>query len=430
TLTRMALTRIELTQMAGPTALLLTIGLLLTGCVTKQVRTVDMTPPTQSAVAIDEALLLDVGVAVFDANVPEDYDAQVENMIQPEIRRAEANYFPYFAKNLLQSTGNWGAVRVVPVPTHAVDVIVNGKILHSTGERMEAELTVTDATGRRWFSRTYTALASKYAYDPAVPSTVDPFQSVYKALANDMLAFRETLTPVQVLEIRRVAEMQFARDFAPDAFGDYVTPADDGSLTVTRLPAEDDPMIARVRKVRDREYLFIDTLDEYYESYQRDVFPTYQNWRKASYQEAIAYEELRAQARARAIGGTVDMVGGVAAMVESDDPAVDVGGIVAVMGGAVTLKSALDKRAEAEMHAEAMAEIGASAETELMPQTIDLENQVVRLKGTVDEQYGQLRGLLRELYFKDLDLPVPPLAGMDEAPTDDPIPLPPAPPAP
>lgn len=401
-------------------ALLLSIVLSVSGCVTKQVRTVDMTPPTQSTTVTDEALLLDVGVAVFDANVPEDYDAQVENMIQPEIRRAEANYFPYFAKNLLQSTGNWGAVRVVPVPTHAVDVIVNGKILHSTGERMEAELSVTDATGRRWFTRTYKSLASKYAYDPAVPATVDPFQSVYKSLANDMLAFRETLTAAQILEIRRVAEMQFARDFAPDAFGDYLTQNETGDLRVVRLPAENDPMIARVRKVRDREYLFIDTLDEYYESYQRDMFSTYQNWRKASYEEAIAYEELRAQSRAQAIGGTVAMVGGVAAMVESDEPEVDIGGIVAVMGGAVTLKSALDKRAEAAMHAEALEEIGASAETELMPQTIDLENQVVRLKGTVDEQYGQLRALLRELYFKDLELPVPPLADAPEAVSDSP----------
>lgn len=401
-------------------ALLLSIVLSVSGCVTKQVRTVDMTPPTQSTTVTDEALLLDVGVAVFDANVPEDYDAQVENMIQPEIRRAEANYFPYFAKNLLQSTGNWGAVRVVPVPTHAVDVIVNGKILHSTGERMEAELSVTDATGRRWFTRTYKSLASKYAYDPAVPATVDPFQSVYKSLANDMLAFRETLTAAQILEIRRVAEMQFARDFAPDAFGDYLTQNETGDLRVVRLPAENDPMIARVRKVRDREYLFIDTLDEYYESYQRDMFSTYQNWRKASYEEAIAYEELRAQSRAQAIGGTVAMVGGVAAMVESDEPEVDIGGIVAVMGGAVTLKSALDKRAEAAMHAEALEEIGASAETELMPQTIDLENQVVRLKGTVDEQYGQLRALLRELYFKDLELPVPPLADALEAVSDSP----------
>jgi hypothetical protein len=397
--------------LARPATLIGLLGLLLLGgCVSKQIRTVDMTPPTQAATLPDESLLLDVGVAVFDPNVPESYDEQVEALIQPEIRRGEANYFPYFAKNLLQSTGNWGAVRVVPVPTHAVDVIVDGKILHSTGERLEMEITVSDATGREWFTKTYEALASKYAYEPTVPQTVDPFQAIYKGVADDMLAYRETLSREEILRIRRTAEMQFARDFAPDAFADYLRTDTAGTVTLLRLPAEDDPMLARVRRIRDREYLFIDTLDEYYENYHRAVYTPYQSWRKATYEEAIAYEELRAQSRARAIGGTIAMVGGVAAMVESDDSAVDVGGLVSVIGGAVTLKSAITKRAEAEMHAEALQEVGVAAEAELVPQTIDLENQVIRLQGTVEEQYAELRGILRDLYFQDLDLPTPPVA--------------------
>jgi len=384
------------------------VVLALGGCVSKEVRTVDMTPPQQSATITDERLLLDVGVAVFDPNVPESYDEQVETLIQPEIRRAEASYFPYFAKNLLQSTGNWGAVRVVPVPTHAVDVVIDGKILHSTGERLSMEITVNDATGRRWFSKTYESLASKYAYDPAISQTIDPFQAIYKGLADDMLAFRDTLTPEQIAEIRTAAEMQFARDFAPDAFGGYLRAGPDGKTELLRLPAEDDPMLARVRRVRDREYLFIDTLDEYYENYHRAIYSPYQNWRRATYEEAIAYEQLRAQARARLIGGTVAMVGGVAAMVESNDPAVDLGGLISVIGGAVTLKSAIEKRAEAEMHSEALQEVGAAAEAEFVPHTIELENQVVRLQGTVEEQYQELRGILRDLYFEDLDLPPPP----------------------
>ncbi|MBX3708106.1 MAG: hypothetical protein KF911_15885 [Pseudomonadales bacterium] len=407
----MGIANIRAAGLPAAPALCALLLLATAGCVSREVRSVDMTPPQQSAEVIDEQLLLDVGVAVFDANVPENYDEQVEQLIQPEVRRAEANYFPYFAKNLLQSTGNWGAVRVVPVATHAVDVVVNGRILHSTGEQLTLELTVTDATGRQWFSKTYESLASKYAYDPIVPQSIDPFQAVYKALADDMLAFRESLTPAQIADIRATAEMRFARDFAPDAFGDYLRETPAGQLQLLRLPAESDPMLARVRRVRDREYLFIDTLDEYYENYHRALYPPYQNWRRATYEEAIAYKELRAQARARAIGGTVAMVGGVAAMVESDNPAVDVGGLVSIIGGAVTLKSAIAKRAEAEMHGEALQEVGAAAEAEVVPHTLELENQIVRLQGTVEEQYRELRGILRNLYFEDLDLPPPPLPG-------------------
>lgn len=383
------------------------IAVLCTGCVQEVVRTVDMTPPEQLDRVQTEDELLDIGVAILDPNVPESYDEQVKQLIQPEIRRAEANFIPYVAKNLLQSTGNWGAVRVVPRPTHAVDVIVEGKILHSTGENLAVEMSVKDATGRHWFTRRYDALASKYAYDEAIPQSIDPFQAIYKQLADDMLEYRKDLSYDEVLVIRRTAEMKFAQDFAPDAFSDHIATTSDGEFELKRLPAENDPMLDRVRRVREREYLFIDTLDEYYESFHRDMFESYQNWRRATYDEAIAYKELKAQSRARTIGGATAIIAGVAAMSESSDPYVDAGGLVSIIGGAMTIKSAIAKRAEAEMHAEVLQEVGVAAEAEIVPHTIELENQTVRLQGSVDEQYQELRRILRRIYFEDLGLPVP-----------------------
>lgn len=387
--------------------LVTTTLLLLAGCVSHEVRTVDMTPPQQINRAQTEEELLDVGVAVFDPNVPESYDEQVEQLVQPDIRRAEANFIPYFAKNLLQSTGNWGAVRVVPRPTHAVDVVVSGRILHSDGESLEVEITVEDATGRTWFKRRYEELASKYAYDDSVPRDIDPFQAIYKRLADDMLEYRKALSDEQVQVIRSTARMKFAQDFSPDAFSDHIAETKDGEFVLKRLPAPEDPMLQRVQRIREREYLFIDTLDEYYENFHRNMYGPYQSWREATYEEAIAYKLLRAEARRRTIGGAAAIVGGVAAMAESDDAAIDTGGLVSIIGGAMTLKSAIGKRQEAEIHAEALREVGVAAEAEIMPQTIELENQVVRLEGTVEEQYERLRGILRDLYFADLDLPVP-----------------------
>ena len=386
--------------------LLLLCALLLGGCVTQEVRIVDMTPPEQYEGEQEEALLLDVGIAVFDPNVPEDYDERIERLIQPEVRRAESNYIPYFAKNLLQSTGNWGAVRVIPRPTSAVDVTVGGRILHSDGESMAIEATVSDATGRTWFTREYSTLASKYAYSDTVPADIDPFQAVYKDLANDMLAYRMTLTDEQLAEIRTVAEMRFARAFSPDAFGEHL--GEDGDrLEILRLPAENDPMLDRVRKIREREYLFIDTLDEYYDSFYRNMYTPYQNWRKATYSEAITLKQLRAQARNRTIGGAIAIVGGIGAIYESDNAAVDASGVVSVISGALTVKSALAKRAEASIHAEVLQELGTATEAEVVPHTLELENRTVSLQGTVDEQYDELRGILRRLYYEDLGLPVP-----------------------
>ncbi|MYH14931.1 MAG: hypothetical protein F4149_07115 [Gammaproteobacteria bacterium] len=388
-------------------AFTLASALALAGCVSESVRTVDMTPPKQFTGVQDEALLLDVGVAVLDPNIPETFDEQVEQLVNPDIRRAEAQFMPYFAKNLLQSTGNWGAVRVVPRATHAVDVTVTGKILQSDGERLTQEFTVTDARGVVWFTKTYRAEASKYAYSPTVPPDIDPFQANYKQLADDMLTYRESLDETTVRTIRATAEMKFARDFAPDAFDTHVRSGPDGGFELLRLPAEDDPMLARVRRVREGEYAFIDQLDRYYDEYHRQMYGAYQNWRAATYSEAASLRELKAQARTRTWAGVAAIGAGIGGIYESDNPFIDATGLVAIGAGAALIKNAVAKRNEAAMQAEALQELGVAAEAEIMPHTMELENESVRLQGTVDEQYQEWRRILRQQYFEDLGLPPP-----------------------
>jgi hypothetical protein len=85
-------------------------------------------------------------------------------------------------------------------------------------------------------------------------------------------------------------------------------------------------MLKRVRKIREREYAFIDTLDEYYAEFDRSMYKPYQEWRRASYAESIAYQQLQAQARARMVAGTAAIVGGVAAEFGSSDSTVNTAG--------------------------------------------------------------------------------------------------------
>ncbi len=395
------------TNARGPTVLVCTaVVAALGGCASHTVRVVDMTPPQQFEVAVDEDLLLDVGVAVFGANVPDAFDDQIAQNITPEVRRAEANYIAYFAKNLLQSTGNWGAVRVVPRATHAVDVALTGQIVHSDGERMILRAKVEDARGSVWFDKTYEALASKYAYGDTIPVGIDPFQTVYRSIADDMLAFRKTLTDADVRAIRTTAEMKFARDFSPEAFANYVAELEAGVFKVQRLPAPDDPNLERVRKVREREYLFIDTLDEYFEEFSSRMYPTYQNWRQATYSEAIAYREEREKARRRAIAGAIGIAAGAAAQM-SDTRLTRYGGAVSVIGGAALFGRALQDYADAKVHSEVLHELGTSAEAEISPHTIELENRTLSLQGTVADQYEQLRQVLKRIYYEELGLAWP-----------------------
>ena len=379
----------------------------LAGCSTQTVRVVDMTPPKQLAQSLPEDQLLDVGISTFIGNIPEDYDERIAQIISPEIRRAEIQYLPYITKNLIQSSGNWGAVRVVPRPSLAVDVIVSGEIIESTGETLKLKIAVHDATGRQWYEKDYSALASKYAYEDSFPQDIDAFQSIYKEITDDLLEYRLTLGKSDIQQIRAVAEMRFAQSFSSEAFGEHVSQEESGQYRLLKLPSEDDPMLASVRKVREREYLFIDTIDEYYANFHRSVYPTYQVWRKASYVDMITYKKLQTQAKNRIVGGAIGLVGSVGTIYASDDWAADTSGIAGVIGSATVISKAILKKNEAEQYAERLRELATETERELVPTTIELENRTVKLQGSVEEQYTELRSILKTLYYEDLGLPLP-----------------------
>jgi len=388
-------------------AALILIGVGLSGCVSHTVKTVETTAALEAQRTIPEEELLDVGIRLFDPNVPEDWEEMEEELIFPEVREAEARYIPYQLKKTLESTANWGAVRVVPRDTQAVDVDVSGRIVESDGELLRLHVTVTDATGRTWFSRQYEERASKYAYEDAAPHGVDPFQSLYNQIANDMLRWRqEHLATEDVQRVRQVALMRFAEDFAPQRFDGYVEPKRRGRYELQRLPAEGDPMLDRVQRVRQREYLFLDTLDEYYRQFHGDMRKPYQDYRDHTYEEAVALRELRRQARWQTIAGIAAVATGAAGMAGGSDSSVGrAGSAVAVMGGAHMIRRGLSKRSEAQIHAEALRELGNSLGAEITPSVIQLEDRTVRLTGTVEEQYAQWKDILRELYRTEVEPP-------------------------
>ena len=384
---------------------LATFGLI--GCVSAPtMRVVDLSPPKSSTHHIPEELLLNVGVMVLDANIPETYDERTALNITEEIRRAEANYIAHFAKELLQSTGNWGAVRVIPRDTYAVDIVISGTILHSDGERLIVNLEVKDARGVVWFAEEIETLASKFAYDPEIPEDIDPFQTLYKTVADRMFEYSSNLTKDDINEIRTTAELLFAQDFSPDAFENHVVKHQDDTVSVARIPAEDDPMLARVRKVREREYLFIDTLDEYYGNFANQMYPSYQQWREGSYEDALAYREEVERAKTKMLASGLMLASGVA-MQRSSNNVTEYAGYASVIGGAGEALGAIQARANLTLHGAALREMGVSAGATIAPHTIELENATISLMGTVDEQYVELKRVLRRLFFEDYQLPLP-----------------------
>ncbi|MDX1734353.1 MAG: hypothetical protein R3228_08295 [Halioglobus sp.] len=388
--------------------LLLAVALLsLTACVSQTVKSTRIPPLNGPSVEVPEELLLDVGVAIFDAGL-DDYEEDDDELpIYPEVRRAEALFLPNKLAAALQDSGAWGAVRVMPNEEQLVDVLVSGTILHSDGESLKLQVTATDSRQKVWLEKTYTGKVSRYAYT-ATRADHDPFQAVFNTIANDLLEILEDRSDKTRRDIRMLTELRFARAFSPDAFSGYAQPDPRGRYEILRLPAEGDPMLLRVRKIRERDHVFIDTLQDYYTEFDEMMAAPYHEWRKLSYEEVIAIRELKAESMRQLVTGAVAVIGGIAAQIEGDSGASRAAGRIAMIGGAYILKSGLHKRNETALHVEALEELGTSLEAEIAPRVIDLEDRTVTLSGTVEEQYAQWRELLAEIYqteIGDLELP-------------------------
>lgn len=368
--------------------------LLLAGCSSTTVKSTSFVPMEQETAVIPESQLLDVGVLNFDPGLD---DANDEDTLRPEVRNAESRFFADQLTTTLQQSGAWGPVRVIPGRDTVVDLYVHGTILHSDGEQLELAVTAWDSSGRQWLDKTYKDVASSYTYDSKLKTGRDPFQGLFNQIANDLRQHRGALPAGRAEELRTISELRFAREFAPNAFADYLTENRNGELTISRLPAKGDPMLERLRRIRERDYLFVDTLQDYYTGFAHRMEQPYQRWRAENYEEVIATRELKKQSNARLAGGILAVVAGIAAAGASDGSA-SAGGFMAAAGGGMLIKNALEKRQEAQLHMEALAELGESLETDIEPHVIELEDRTITLTGNAEAQYAQWKEILRQIY--------------------------------
>ena len=168
--------------------IVLALGAGIAGCMVQDQRPVPPVIAQKATAEIPQDELLDVGIHMFDPNIPQDPAEQEKRRIYPDVRKAEARYMPVLLRDTLEGTGQWGQVRVLPGESSTSDVNVDTRILESDGRQLQLAVTVSDATGRPWFKKNYEALADPRAYKDVGVKPRDPFDNVYATIANDLLA--------------------------------------------------------------------------------------------------------------------------------------------------------------------------------------------------------------------------------------------------
>lgn len=358
---------------------------------------------------IAEERLLDIGIIELDPGLPEE-GKPIPDDVYADIRRAEARYFPYHLKTTLQNTGHWGVVNVIPNNQVVADLYISGTVLKSDGNRAQVEFTVADITGREWMRRRYNTRTDRAAYARSRDRSEDPYQNLFNEFANDLLAEIQTYDQEQIDEIRTASRMSFYAQMAPSVFADYVERDKRDLLQVVRLPADEDPMVRRLDLIRERDALFINTLNEHYANFYYGIALPYEGWRSSSREAQIEYQRLRRSALLRGLVG----IAAVAAATEiSRGDANDSGTErrtrstlknLAISEGVQLFASSFGRLAEARLQQQSIAELSESFGQEAAPMVVEVEGQTRRLTGTASAQYDQWRELLRKLNEQETGL--------------------------
>jgi hypothetical protein len=155
-------------------------------------------------------------------------------------------------------------------------------------------------------------------------------------------------------------------------------------------------MLDRIARVRQRDEMFVDTLNEYYAEFYARMGAPYDNWREFSFEEQMALREIRRKARKRMILAGLLILGGAAT--SSSTTLGDAVGDAAVIGGALAMQSGIEKQKEARIHKEALKELAASFDAEIEPLLVEVDGQTLRLEGSAEAQFAEWRRLLAEMF--------------------------------
>ena len=351
--------------------------------------------------SVEEALLLDVGIVEFDAQIPEGNRPE-KSGIYDDIRLAEAKYMPYHLKTTMQGAGYWGAVRVIPSEDAFTDVIVRGAIERSDGEYIEIELSVSDASGLHWFTRSYETQTGLTSYSKRRDRRRDPYQKVFNDFANDLQQYVAAMPPQQLQRVRQISELRFFRDMSSVSYSGHLASDEDGILSVVRLPAENDPSVMRMRQIRERDRLVVDTLNEHYANFYYGIAIPYRNWRKNSRAETVKFRQEKRSAKIQALVGVVVLAGSTQINTNTSsrntnniNRALQYQGITRGMN---SVFGAMRRNRDAGLHLDAIAELSESFGNEAAPMVVNVEGQERRLTGTAEAQFESWRQLLREIY--------------------------------
>jgi len=369
------------------------------------------------------AVKLDVVIPIFDPGITQEN----EEKIWPELRRAEATSFAWMLKAALEKTESFGAVRVTPNRNATAEIYVIGKIVESTGEDVEITLMVSDISGRDLIKGSRIGgfgFASQFVGDSLSAKSFS--HTVEEKYLNNIRnkekngyapLFEEAANYIEELvikvpadrgeELKTIADIRFATSLSNDAFAENLDASGD-EVKLIKMPSAADPTFQKVRTLRVRDQMFVDTLQNEYGNFNDKLANTHRVWQE----QVLKESEARSEARKKAVGQAIGAVALIGLAVLSAQASANssqnydasgatlgaAGAVVAGVAGIEMIKNTFHTMDEAGVHTDLIEELGDSIDVEVAPQVVEFEKSQEKLVGDASQQFKQWREFLKRIY--------------------------------
>ncbi len=347
---------------------------------------------------------LSILIVPFDPNLPNDTEDYAKKNIWPELRRAEANRFAVQTRDAITDTNVFEIAQVSPTKNATAHFYLDGKIVESNGAYLSLSINLVSIDQRKLITnKKYKHEVKDYDLNnPRNEENYDLYKPLFQAIAKDVAKAVSKLSKQKADSLKIIEELRFAETFSPEYFSKYL----DNSSLITKIkfaPSDDDKMLQRIRALRIRDKMFIDSIQSDYDKFSMRMAPDYLNWQRGAYLETKAAEEARRKSLGKKLLGLAAITGGIALAATADPYSTRgslsaIGGTVVAGAGIAGIASSFEDSADAKMYESSLSELGSSLNIELAPRVIEMENKNIEFKGDASEQYIIWRKYLFDLY--------------------------------
>ncbi|MDA9109939.1 hypothetical protein N9K05_05865, partial [Woeseiaceae bacterium] len=226
--------------------------------------------------------------------------------------------------------------------------------------------------------------------------------------ANDLRFFAASLHSSDNKRIQQISELMFFANMVPSVYEPYLS-VENNFTQLIRLPPENDPMVQRLRGIRERDRLVVDSINEHYANYYYGVALPYEGWRKKARENQVIIRDTKRAATVRALIGVAVTAGSI--NMDTSDTSRSRRNIkratqsVGMDRGIRTIIEAWQLRQSTNSYRAQIGELSESFIAEAAPLVVEVEGQSRRLTGTAESQYEGWRKILKEINQLETEIP-------------------------